>query len=85
MTHELKCWPEPFAAVCDGSKRHEVRKNDRSYQKGDTVRLREWLPDQERYSGGESWFSIGHVTTGFGLPEGMCVFTLLDRSEAPRE
>lgn len=78
MTHELKCWPEPFAAVLDGSKRHEVRVNDRAYQKGDKVTLREWDPKLDVHTGHSAYFRIGHVTTGFGLPDGMCVFTLLD-------
>ena len=43
-THNLKCWPEPFAAVANGIKTFEVRRDDRPYAVGDTLILREWCP-----------------------------------------
>ena len=36
-THDLKCWPEPFAAVASGIKTFEVRVDDRPYAAGDTL------------------------------------------------
>jgi hypothetical protein len=45
VTHELKCWPEYYKYVRDGSKPFEVRKNDRNYQVGDILNLKEWHPD----------------------------------------
>lgn len=42
MKHELKIWPQYYCRVADGSKTFEVRKNDRGFQPGDTVVLREW-------------------------------------------
>ncbi len=42
--HELKCWPVPFAAMRDGTKRFEFRKDDRNYQVGDVLQNREWMP-----------------------------------------
>jgi len=85
-THELKCWPGPFAAVMSGAKRHEVRPNDRAFVAGDRVVLKEWDPTPlnsymaHGYTGAEALFTIGHVSEGgtWGLPSGLCVFTLLE-------
>ncbi|WP_368774010.1 DUF3850 domain-containing protein [Klebsiella pneumoniae] len=41
ITHDLKIYPEFFSAVCTGVKRAELRKNDRDYRVGDTLRLME--------------------------------------------
>lgn len=49
MTHELKIKPEYFEAVRSGQKTFELRKNDRNYQVGDLLTLREW--DGTQYTG----------------------------------
>ena len=49
MIHELKIWPQYYQAVADGSKTFEVRKNDRGFQKGDEVVLKEWDPTEMHY------------------------------------
>lgn len=45
MNHELKIWPQFYQRVADGSKTFEVRNNDRNFQFGDTVTLREYDPE----------------------------------------
>lgn len=44
MLHELKTWPRHFEAIWDGRKTFEFRFNDRNYQVGDLLYLREWQP-----------------------------------------
>lgn len=51
MEHELKIYPWFFCALVTGKKRFELRENDRNYQVGDTLILREYDPAQRRYTG----------------------------------
>lgn len=44
--HELKVVPPYFDSPVAGSMTFEVRRNDRAYQRGDILRLREWHPEQ---------------------------------------
>jgi hypothetical protein len=62
-----------FDEVWEGRKTFEVRKDDRDYQAGDTVVLREW-PAARRCC----WFIIGYVLRGYpAVREDHCVFALL--------
>lgn len=44
--HELKCRPEYFARIGTGQKTFEIRRNDRDYQVGDILLLKEHDPDK---------------------------------------
>ncbi len=61
VTHNLKIWPEYFAAVRDGLKRAELRWNDRDYQAGDTLDLCEWDPNEEAFTGDFISVTVTHV------------------------
>ncbi len=78
MIHELKSWPEPFSAVWDGSKRHEVRANDRNFQVYDVLVLREWDPATGAYLGRRITALITYMSTcgTFGLPSELCVLSI---------
>lgn len=76
--HELKTWPAFFQAILDGDKNFEVRKNDRGFQKGDTLWLREY--DTSRlgipYTRREVRVEVTYVLSGFGLQDGYVVMGL---------
>ena len=78
MKHELKSWPKPFAEIRAGSKRHEVRKNDRPFSVGDVLVLKEWDPTTQEYSGEEEVREVTYVTKGgnWGLPEDRDVLSI---------
>lgn len=58
-THELKVLPEYFEAIVDGRKTFEIRYNDRNYQVGDRLLLKEW--DGEKYTGNEIYKYINYA------------------------
>ncbi len=49
--HELKTWLEYFELISTGQKTFEVRRNDRDFQVGDLLILREWNQYQGIYTG----------------------------------
>lgn len=82
-THDLKVWPVYFERLLDGTKTFDVRKDDRNYQAGDILILREWqpelvgiqalvaafAPDSIRYTGRQITRRVGFVAKDrmFGL------------------
>jgi len=80
MIHELKCDPKYFRRVYEGQKMFEVRKNDRDYQVGDTIRLMEYDRGKQEYSEREILLKITYVLTSVDYPDGIkdgyCVLSL---------
>lgn len=60
MIHGLKILPEFFEAITSGRKRFEIRKNDRGFQIGDQLILREWTG--EKYTGDSYKAEITYIT-----------------------
>lgn len=92
-THTLKTWPGPFAAILDGSKRFEYRRDDRGFEVGDTLLLDEWEPSMYEHlpmsSGGLTGRRIRcrvtYVLSGrFGVPDGFAVLSIDDVREEAR-
>lgn len=61
-THEIKCWPQFFGPVQDGTKPFEIRKNDRDFRVGDTLHVREWCPTKRDFTGHECRAIISYLT-----------------------
>ena len=75
QTHELKSWPACFAAVKAGHKPFDVRENDRNFQVGDALVLREFEPESEQYTGQAVTRWVSYVLEGgaFGVQPNWCV------------
>lgn len=76
--HELKIWPNYFDPVQTGAKSFEVRKNDRDFQPGDRLVLREWDPNTKEYSGRKLVRTVGYMMRGpaFGIEPDHVVMAL---------
>lgn len=59
--HELKCWPDFYLPVAQGRKRFEIRNNDRDFETGDYLWLREWHPVETRYTGAEIVMKVTYL------------------------
>jgi hypothetical protein len=51
--HDLKTWPPLFFEAAQGRMNFQIRRDDRGFAVGDHLRLREWDPETEEYSGRE--------------------------------
>lgn len=76
MTHELKTYPKYFEETRKGNKLFECRVNDRNFQVGDFVLLKEW--DNIKYSGREIKGQIKYILDDkfIGISEGYVIFSL---------
>jgi hypothetical protein len=76
--HELKSWPEIFNWMISGAKMFDARKNDRDYQCGDYLILREWNQETSSYTGRQITRQVTYILGGgkFGLPENMVIMQL---------
>lgn len=73
--HRLKTEPNYFKDIVVNAKKFELRKNDRDFQIGDMVTLREWHDGY--YSGFEKTITIKYILKDcpeYGLQDGYCIF-----------
>lgn len=75
MKHRIKIDISHYEAVKEGSKVFEIRYNDRGYQKGDTVVLMAWCPENHCMDSSKEYlyYEITYVT-GFNQQDGWVVF-----------
>lgn len=64
--HHLKSWPEFFEPVARGLKLFELRRDDRNFQTGDHIILREYNPGTNSYTGREITKRVSYVMRGLG-------------------
>lgn len=62
-THELKSWPKFFNQIIAGLRMHELRRNDRNFQIGDRIKLCEFDPDSQAYTGRTFAVEITSITS----------------------
>jgi hypothetical protein len=64
--HTIKCKPEFFQPLLEGLKNNEVRENDRDYQVGDILTIKEFDPrTQAGYTGRQTMRLVMHVLRDF--------------------
>lgn len=78
VTHALKTWPAEFQAIIEGRKRFEWRRDDRGYEVGDMLRLLEWDPLYDAFTGSWAMVQVTYVlrAPGFEMPQGWCVLSI---------
>ncbi len=83
--HELEIWASCFEAVEAGAKPFDVRLNDRNFQVGDALLLREYDPAAAAYSGRIALRWASYVLPGgtFGIEDGWCVLGLAEHPPLP--
>ncbi len=75
MIHELKCWPPYYYFIYQGIKTFELRNNDRNFQTGDMIVLKEYQPNKKIYTGREMILRITFMLTKYpGLENGYVIF-----------
>jgi hypothetical protein len=65
-THELKSWPDFFEPLASGSKKFEVRFNDRHFHVGDTLYIREFDDRTGKYTGRSLRKRVTYILDGVG-------------------
>jgi hypothetical protein len=62
--HSLKSWPHMFEAFVSGGRHHDIRRSsDRVFRIGEIVRLREFNPLEECFTGRVCFARISYITS----------------------
>jgi len=82
VIHRLKTWPEFFQAILTGTKRFELRRDDRNVQIGDVLELEEFDARTQEYTQRFTAVMVTYVLRGeeaaqFGLQPGFAIYSLI--------
>lgn len=78
--HILKTHPEYFKEIILGNKKFEIRKNDRGFEVGDELILKEYDPEYNQYTENEFSVLITYILENakdFGLMDGYCIISFI--------
>lgn len=73
--HDLKTWSEYYQAVVEGDKTFEIRVNDRNYNVGDILILKEYDPVKQIFTGREIEKVVTYLTD-FAQQNGYVVMSI---------
>lgn len=68
--HELKVFKKYVHPLIMGDKTFEIRKNDRGFQKGDILHMKEIENGSKEYTGFEMFLKVIYIHQGLGLEDG---------------
>jgi hypothetical protein len=82
--HDVKSWPKFFEPIIAGTRTHELRQNDRDYAIGDILRLSEFDPETDTYTGRIHYVEVTSITSdevpcavsGGGLSTGYAILSI---------
>lgn len=78
--HELKILPEYYGAVVSGDKTFEIRENDRNYEVGNILLLKEYDSEKKKYTGRKIRKEICYMTD-YAQRNGYVVLGIRDINE----
>lgn len=87
--HDLKTWPPLYVECAEGRMNFQIRRADRDYQVGDHLHLREYMPEEQQYTGRgcerliTSVFGCEQLLAGEGKPVIAAGFVVLGVAAVP--
>lgn len=79
VDHELKTWPAYLDEIWQGRKTLDLRPDDRGFEAGQVLRLRDWHPGTGAWGGRSVLVRVAHVLRDvphFGLVPGYCALSI---------
>jgi len=76
-THQVKVWREFWPQTVGGRQPFQIRRNDRDFQAGDQLELREWDKSLHQYTGARAEVTVQAIYHGIpGLEPGYAALVI---------